>query len=183
MKQHVRFVVLAAMAAFVSAGCARTNWSSHKNWPKKTSFQGADVRFHRAYRTGDYDTEDTVKGQRPATIQTYYSYVKNGEEIRHGKYTAWYAEGKPKAETVFVHGEIQDRTTYFFNGKPRERVHKPADGEEAMFYDRSGAPVGRQLYDRKSGKLTYLIAGKVVSGTDFWYEINRRVYQLERITP
>jgi len=171
------------IAASLSAGCARTDWSSHKNWPHKTTFQDTKVRFHRAYRTGDYDTKDTAAGQKPATIQTYYSYVKNGKEIRHGRYTAWYAEGKPKAETVFVHGEIQSRTTFFFNGKMRERVDKSADGEEAMFYDRSGARVGRQLYDRKSGKLTYLIGGKVVSGTDFWYEINRRVYQLDRITP
>jgi len=183
MKQCVRVLALAAMVASLSPGCARTDWSSHKNWPKKASFRGAEVLFHRAYRTGDYDTDDTAPGQQPATIQTYYSYVKNGKEIRHGKYTAWYAEGKPKAETVFVHGEIRDRTTYFFNGKVRERVRKSDDGEEAMFYDRSGALVGRQLYDRKSRKLTYLIGGKVVSGTDFWYEVNRRVYQLDRITP
>ena len=175
------FSMACVLSALLVVGCARQD--SHKHWPKRHVFMDQEVEFRTEHRTGDYDTHDTVPGQKPATIQTYYVYVKDGKEVRHGKYTAWYAEGKPKAETTFVHGRKQDRTVYFYAGAVAEKVKVTPGGSEAWFYDKQGQLVGRQLYNKKTDRRTYLLADKIVPENDFMHEIARRVYGVTRIEP
>ena len=184
MMRQIRFVTLAVLAGgALLAGCKGTDWSSHKNWPKQHEFQGQIVQFHRSFLPGDYDAEDAALGVKPATIQTYYSYEKDGIEILHGKYTAWYEEGKPKAVTVYVHNKKQSSTKHFYEGGVRERLEVHEDGEERFFHDRGGKRIGRQLYDTKTGKRTCMLGDRIVPLDDFMFEINRRVYGVKRITP
>jgi len=184
MQQRLRRFAPAAVAlGLLLAPCACTDWSTHKKWPRKHEFQGQAVELHRGYRVGDYDVPDAVPGQDPAKFHTYYAYMKDGKEVLHGRATWWYDERKPKAQVVYVHGKKQSRTSYYRDGKVRERVEHDKDGERALFYDRNGRLIGTQLYDRKSGKRTFRIGNRIVPEDEFFFEINRLIYRIQRITP
>ena len=184
MKQRIGSAALAGLGAVLACGlCSCTDWSTHKGWPAQYSFKGVKVHYCRAYLTGDYDAATAQPGQAPATIVSYYAYEKDGRDVRHGRATWWYDEGKRKAEATYVHGELRDRTSWYRNGGVREKATKGTDGEEATFHDREGKMVGKQMYDARTRKRTCLLNGREVTLEEFMAELNRRIYHLERITP
>ena len=184
MKRQMQKLLLTGMVGcFLLSQIACTDWSNRKKWPEKYKFQGQTVQFHQDYITGDQDVPDVQKGQSPSIRHTYYSYVKAGKEIRHGKSTCWYDDSKKKTETTYVHGVRQDFTAWYPNGKICEKVEKSPDGEERTFFDKNGKRIGVQYYDRKSKKRTFVLRGKIVPKDDFIFEINRLVYRVDRITP
>ena len=184
MNQWIGSVALAGMVVVCACGlCSCTDWSTHKGWPAQYSFQGVKVHYSRAYQTGDYDAATAQPGQAPATIVSYYAYDKDGQEVRHGRATWWYDEGRRKAEATYVHGELRDRQSWYLSGTVREKATKDAGGEEATFYDRQGKMVGKQMYDARTRKRTFLLNGQEVTLDEFMAELNRRIYHLERITP
>ncbi len=184
MAQYLRFIALAILTMCISlTGCGRPDWSTHAGWPEKYEFQGQAVQRHTKYVTGDDEADKVARGQKPAMFHTYYSYEKAGERILHGKYTAWYAKGKVKSETTYIHGQKQDRTAYYFSGTVSERLTKTKDGEQSKFFDRQGKLIGEQMYDKGTDTLTCTLRGQIVSLDDFMAEIHREVYGIKRITP
>lgn len=183
MKHRLESIVLSAVACLLLCGCG-PNWSDHNKWPEKRKFKGTAVTRHMAYLTGDYDTQDAHAGETPATFQTYYSYKdKDGEEVRHGKFTAWYAEGRPKAETFFVHGKAANRTLWYFDGTIAEKSEWTDAGERMEFFGSSGAKFGIQTYDKVTGKRTFYLDGKIVDKQRFMTAAAKRMYGQTRITP
>ena len=184
MQRHLQRGMLAAVAAAILAtGAGCTNWGDHTKWPKKLKFEGVEVALHQSYLTGDHDTDEVQRGQRPATYHTYYSYVKDGEEFKHGKSTWWYEKGLPKAETVYRHGKPGDSTSWYYQGGVRNKTLRTEDGERQLFRYPNGKLFGKQLYDRKKNKLTFLRNGKKVSKEDFMFELGKEIYGVTRITP
>lgn len=182
MERHfLRLAAATVAAGLLLSGC--TNWSSPNKWPRQYKFQGHSVQLYQRYVSGDYDTEEAQPGQEPATLYTYYAYVKDGREVRHGRATWWYVAGRPKAQTTYVHGVKQDRKSWYPDGTLRESVKVTDAGEESLFFDRAGRQFGSQTWDRASGKLTCRLGDKVVPLEKFMQEVARICYGRTRITP
>ena len=185
MKRHIAWMIVATVGVSTllsTGGC--TDWSQARKWPRQHKFQGRAVQLFQRNLTGDHDAEDVARGQQPARFETYYAYIDpDGKEVRHGKSTWWYSDGKRKSITTFVDGERQDTTKYYPDGTIREKTTRDLGGEKIVFYDRRGKVIGRQMYDKGSRKLTCFMDGKIVTLDDFMAKIGREVYGQTRIQP